>query len=154
MKTVLIALDYDPSAVKVAEYGFLFVQNMDAKVIFLHLISNSDVYSNIGHIIIKGFFAGHLKVKTEPVENPINIKQMAKDFLNKIKFHLGNDKIQIIIEESNSESAILETAKKLNVDLIVMGQHYKNWSDEKLIGSITHQVLLATTIPLLIIPIM
>jgi hypothetical protein len=55
MNNVLIALDYDVSAVNVAESGFLFSKKMNAKVIFLHLISDLDVYANVGNIIIKGF---------------------------------------------------------------------------------------------------
>jgi nucleotide-binding universal stress UspA family protein len=94
-----------------------------------------------------------LKVKTEPVEKLINTKKLTQDFLNKIKFHLGNNTIQILINESSSETTILETLKELNADVIVMGSQGRNWSNDRLIGSTTQQISLHTAIPVLIIPI-
>ena len=40
MKKVLIALDYDPTAQKVAETGFSLAKTMGAEVILLHVISD------------------------------------------------------------------------------------------------------------------
>ena len=46
MKKVLIALDYDPTAKKVAEVGFEFAKAMGAEVVLLHVISDPVYYSS------------------------------------------------------------------------------------------------------------
>lgn len=153
MKKVLIALDYDPSAVKVAESGYLLAKAIGAEVVFLHIISDLSIYSEVGLIIIKGFFAGHMNTNTELAKTPIDIENLSLDFLDKLKFHLGNNKIQTIIKESNSNKLILETAEELNVDFIVLGSHSKNWFENGALGTTAHNVLLNASIPLYIVPI-
>jgi nucleotide-binding universal stress UspA family protein len=149
MKTVLIAIDYNPCAVKVAEKGFLLANSIGAEVIFLHVISDLSVYSRIGLITISGFFANHMNTNTKLVGSPLNIKKLAYDFLDKIKFHLGNNEIRNIIKENDSVTSILETANEFDADIIIMGS-YQDWSAD----SISQQVLLRTSVPLLIIPVM
>jgi len=48
---------------------------------------------------------------------------------------------------------ILETAKRLEVDVIVMGNHSQQWLEETLIGNETKNVIQHSTIPMLIVPI-
>ncbi len=38
MKKVMIALDYDPSSVKVAEKGYALAKTMGAKIILMHVL--------------------------------------------------------------------------------------------------------------------
>lgn len=40
MNKILIALDYDPSAQKVAETGFSFAKAMKAEITLLHVMTN------------------------------------------------------------------------------------------------------------------
>jgi nucleotide-binding universal stress UspA family protein len=46
LKKVLIALDYDPTAQKVAETGYSLAKAMGAEVILLHAISDPVYYSS------------------------------------------------------------------------------------------------------------
>ena len=55
MKKVLIALDYDPTAQKVAETGNLLAGSMNAEVILLHVISDPVYYSSMDYSPIMGF---------------------------------------------------------------------------------------------------
>jgi len=45
IKKVLIAMDYDPIALKVADVGFSMAKEMGAEVILLHIIMNLMTYS-------------------------------------------------------------------------------------------------------------
>ena len=47
IKKVLIALDYNPTAQKVAETGYSISKAMNAEVILLHVISDPVYYSSI-----------------------------------------------------------------------------------------------------------
>ena len=64
MKKVLIALDFDPSAQKIAETGFSFAQRMKAEVTLLHVLANPQHYKLTEHVTIMGF-AGHLNTSEE-----------------------------------------------------------------------------------------
>ena len=49
MKKVLIALDYDPTAKKVAEVGFEFAKTMGAEIVLMHVISDPVYYSSVNY---------------------------------------------------------------------------------------------------------
>ena len=55
MKKVLIALDFNPTAQKVAEIGFSMAKSMNAEVILLHVITDPVFYSTAGYSPIMGF---------------------------------------------------------------------------------------------------
>jgi len=46
----------------------------------------------------------------------------------------------------------LETAKGLDIDVIVMGSHSRKWLENIIMGSETEAVLRKTTVPLFIVP--
>ena len=50
IKKALIALDYDPTAKKIAEQGFGLAKTMGAEVVLLHVISDP-VYYTQGNIL-------------------------------------------------------------------------------------------------------
>ena len=55
IKKVLIALDYDPTAQRVAELGFSIANAMKAKIVLLHVINEPKYYSVAGYSPIMGF---------------------------------------------------------------------------------------------------
>lgn len=152
MKKVLIALDYDPSAQKVAESGYVLAKTMDAKVVLMHVLSDPPYYFKVEHIKIMGF-SGHLDTSIKP--EIINIKpdKLSQEFLNKSKEYLGNANIETIVKEGDCSESILKTAEEMKVDLIIMGSHSRKWFENTAIGSVTEKVLMNTNIPVVIIPI-
>jgi len=55
MKKILIAIDYDPTAQKVAEEGFELAKTMGAEVVLLHVIADPVYYSSTDYSPIMGF---------------------------------------------------------------------------------------------------
>lgn len=151
MQKVLIALDYDPTAQKVAETGFSLAKNMGAKVILLHVISNPVYYSSRVYDPIMGF-TGYMALDPMQLESTDGLKKASQHFLDKSKHHLGDETIQTLVKEGDFAESILKAAKDLHVDVIVMGSHSRRWLDEILMGSVTEKVLHHTSIPLFIIP--
>jgi len=151
MKKVLIALDYDPTAQKVAEMGFELAQSMKSEVILLHVIADPIYYSSLEYSPIMGF-TGYLN--TDPLQfNAIEmLKTASLNFLDKSRIHLGDRTIETIVEDGDFAESILRTAKQQHADLIIMGSHSKKWLENIVMGSVTEQVLRQTTIPLYIIP--
>lgn len=152
MKKVLIALDYDPSAQKIAETGFALAKAMTAELILLHVVSSPMYYSSEAYSPIMGF-GGYLGTDFLQPDVMADLKNTSFDFLNKTKQHLNDSTIQTEVKEGSAAESILEVAKELHVDIIVMGSHSKKWLDKILMGSVTEKVLQHTAIPLFIIPI-
>ena len=54
-KKVLIALDYNPTAQKVAETGFSLAKSMNAEVTLLHVLTDPVLYRTSGFSPIMGY---------------------------------------------------------------------------------------------------
>ena len=151
MKKVLIALDYDPTAQKVAETGYSLAQSMNAGVTLLHVVADAIYYTSREYSPVMGF-TGFNDIGALPYINIEALKDAASHFLDETKKHLGNGEIQTRVAEGDDATAILEVAEDIGADLIVMGTHSQRWLEKILIGSVTEEVLEKTDIPLFVVP--
>ena len=151
MKKVLIALDYDPTAKKVAEVGFDFAKAMGAEIVLLHVVSDPVYYSSTDYSPIMGF-TGYMNMDPLQLNAVEELKNASLKFLDKTRSQLGDVNIQTAVEEGDLAATILKTAKKLEADVIVIGSHSQKWLENIVMGSVTEAVLRQSEIPLLIIP--
>jgi len=151
MKKVLIALDYNQTAQKVAEVGFSMAKAMNAEVILLHVISDPVYYSSAEYSPIMGF-TGYMDMGPLQLDSVDGLKKASQQFLDKSRHHLGDKTIQTLVEEGDFAESILKTAKDLHAYIIVMGSHSRKWLENIVMGSVTEKVLHHTSIPLFIIP--
>ncbi len=149
MKKILIALDYNPSAQKVAETGHRLAKSMNAKVVLLHVVSDFTYYSSLNYSPIMGFDSFSNAVETE---GGGELKRVALNYLERSKEHLNDETIQTTVRSGVFAKTILDTAKELKVDIIVMGTHSRRGLEKILLGSVAEQVLHSSVIPLFIIP--
>ena len=143
MKKVLIALDYDPTAQKVAETGFSMAKAMNAEVILLHVMVEPVYYSTPEFsplIQFSGFIERGKKLSVGLEE----LQKAIQDFLDKSKHHLGDKTIQTLVEEGDIAESIIKTAKETHADIIVVGSHSKKWLENILMGSVTERPKTAT----------
>ena len=126
MNKVLIAIDYNPTAQKVAEMGFSMAKSMDAEVILLHIITDPVFYSTAGYSPIMGF-NGYMDMGPVQLDSVDGLKNASLQYLDKSKQHLGDKTIQTIVKEGDFADAILETAKESHSDIIVIGSHSRKW---------------------------
>jgi len=151
IKTVLIALDYNPTAQKVAETGYLLAKSLGAETILLHVISDPVYYSSTDYSPIMGF-SGYMDMSPLQLDSVEGLKEASLVFLDKTKHHLGDKKIQTIAEDGDYAEVILKTAKRHEADIIVIGSHSRKWLEKIVMGSVTEKVLDQTKIPLFIVP--
>ncbi len=152
MKKVLIALDIEASAQKVAETGYSLAKSMKAEVILLHIIGGElAYYSSLGYSPIMGY-TGFAIAESPNLIAIDSIKESSKKFLEKSKQHLGDPTIQTLVEEGDTADVILQTAAKLNADIIVVGTHSRRGLEKILMGSVAEKVFHHTSIPLFVIP--
>lgn len=148
---VLIALDYNPTAQKVAEVGFSMAKSMNAEIVLLHVAIDPVFYSTSGYSPIMGFtgYDYSPEIQSDSIQG---LRNASIQFLNKTKEHLGDETIRIIVKEGDFADMILETANEINADMIVVGSHSQKWLENIVMGSVTEKILHKTTIPLFIIP--
>ena len=137
MKKILIALDYDPVAERIAEKGYE--------------LGEAFYYTSQNYSPIMGY-EGFNNLNVLPAIDIEALRKAAIDFLNSSKRHLGDENIQTIIKDGDFADSILEAANEVAANLIVMGSHGRRGLDRMLLGSVAEQVLHKTTIPLFIIP--
>lgn len=151
VKKVLIALDYNPTAQKVAEEGFSVAKAMGAEIVLLHVISDPVYYSSVEYSPIMGF-SGFMDTAQIQLESTEGLKEAAFSFLDKTRQHLGDKSIQTMVKEGDFAESILEASKALHADMIIIGSHSRKWLENIIIGSVTEKVLRHSQIPLFIIP--
>jgi nucleotide-binding universal stress UspA family protein len=152
MKKVLIALDYNPNAEKIAETGFALSKAMQAEVVLLHVMADTAYYSAYEYSPIMGF--NNFSSVDALLPDTLNeLTKGIKEFLEKSKEHLGDAGIQTVVKEGDVPTTIIETAKELQADIIVMGSHSRRGLDKILMGSVAEKVLHHSSIPLFIIPV-
>jgi nucleotide-binding universal stress UspA family protein len=152
IKRVLIALDYDNNARKIAEMGYSIAKAMEAEVVLLHVLVDATYYSAVEYSPMLGMGSFNYTDFSKLMEEE-GLKHGAKYFLENIKTHLGDDNISTKVGEGDFADIILNRADNYNSDLIVLGSYKKGWFEKMLAGDVTEKVLRQTEVPLLIVPI-
>jgi nucleotide-binding universal stress UspA family protein len=152
MKKILIALDYNPTAERIAKTGYEMAKSMNAEVTLLHVIADYTYYSSLDYSPIMGFdqFSNLGAVQMDSVTE---LENAAREYLEKTKTFLGYPSIKTLVKDGDSGDAIIDAAKNLGVDIIVLGSHSRRGLDKILMGSVAEKVLRRSKIPLFIIPV-
>ena len=139
---ILCPTDFLPSSLKAFEYAIGVAEEADAQLTLLHVV---EILAALGH------------------EPPIAEDQFARlrgAAIGDARRRLSNlvpdvarpyCMIEAIVVEGRAYKQILCQAKERRADLIVMGVHGRGAIDLLLFGSTTHQVLRASTCPVLIV---
>lgn len=151
MKKVLIALDYNPTAQKVADAGYALAKALQAKVTLLHVISDEVNYAPVENSLITGL-KDSLGVDPLAFDPDHMLTGVSQYFLDTIKQQLGDKSIETMLAEGDFADTILIKAKALEMDVLVMGSHSHRWLEDIVMGSVTAKVLKLTSIPLFIVP--
>ena len=152
MKKILIALDYAPAAQTIAETGFAVFENQHTEFTLLHVVSDPTYYGSNVYNPVMGF-GGYADLNLLEPDAMEKIKKTSLDFLEKAKNHLGGNNINTVVKEGDASTAIIELAKEIKADVIVMGSQSRNWLEHVLLGSTAESVLRHAGTPMFIIPL-
>lgn len=149
MKKILIALDYEPFAEKVAATGYAIAKAMGAEVLLLHVVMEPAYYSSTEYSPIMGYtgFGG-----VDTIELEKTLEQQAYQYLEQCRKHLGDENIKIAAVEGDFATAIIDAAAEFDADLVVMGTQQRKGFDKFFMGNLAETILNKTSIPLLAIP--
>jgi len=149
MQKVLIALDYGPTAKEVADGGYMLAKEMNAEITLLHVAMDVPYYSSLEFSPVMGY-VGFMNLDTMISDE--EIKRRALEFLDKSRDYLGSKTIELIVKQGDTPEMILQAAKELESDIIVIGSHSRKWLDKILMGSVTEKLMDESRVPLYIIP--
>jgi nucleotide-binding universal stress UspA family protein len=149
---ILIALDYSNAAEIVAEKGYLLGVSMDAKIVLLHVVDDVVYYASSNYDPITGFWGFE---PTDFIGDNVleNIEKKAVFFLRNIRNHLKDKKIQVTVKRGNVVDEILNTAKQVTADIIVLGINRNHYSDGILVGNTSEELCRHSTVPIYLVPI-
>ena len=149
MKKILIALDYDPLAEKVAATGYTIAKALNANLLLLHVVEEPAYYSSVEYSPIMGFTGFN---DTNTYEVAEGLKKEAYRFLEESRKHLGDESIELSVVEGDFADVIIYSAKEFGADMIVMGTHNRTGLDKLLLGNLSEKILNHVRVPLLTIP--
>jgi nucleotide-binding universal stress UspA family protein len=148
MKKILVALDNNSAAPKVAVAGYAIAAALHAEVTLVHVISQPAYYA-MEYAPVTGCQSGSFE-KTIALTKEIKVE--AENFLTITAEHLSSKNIKIKVLEGDTEDAILKYAAECKTDLIVMGSHNHKGLERLFVTDMAAHVLKHSKIPLFIIP--
>ncbi|NJK96695.1 MAG: universal stress protein [Bacteroidales bacterium] len=151
IRTVLVALDYEPSAQHVAETGYTVASALGASLVLMHVVADNVYYSTPEYSPVMGF-TGFSSTDITGQVGMADLKVASQDYLNITKHHLGDDNIQTMVIEGDTPQSIIDAAIAVDAGMVVLGSHNRRGLDRMLMGSTAEDVLRKITIPLLVVP--
>jgi len=148
MKKICIALDYNPSAEKVAKTGYAYAKAMGAEIVLVHVISDASYYA----IDYSPFLGYSSPFNTGSMLLVQELMDGASNFLKDSATHLGEEKIKTAVLEGEADVAILDYVKENKMDLLVIGTHSQSSLENVLLGNTAVKIVRHTKIPLLVVP--
>ncbi len=135
-KTILCPVDFSEFSQRAIRYAAAFAQQNHARLIVYHCVPSAMALSGFPEGIPVGWQDWNSRV-TDQMENVLSLCK------------LYNIDVSSKIETGDASSGILNTAKEVDADLIVMGTHGLSGYEAILMGSVTNKVVHKSTVPVL-----
>ncbi len=152
MKKICIALDYNPSAEKVAQTGYAYAKALGSETILAHVTSDL-AYYNLDYSPIMGYI---YPINTKGINIAAEISHVAENFLSAAAEHLGGKDIKTEVLNGipdNTAKTLLKFCETNLIDLLVIGTHGHSALENVLMGNTAVRVVRHTKIPLLVVPV-
>lgn len=142
MKTILTPVDFSTATAGVLDAAVQLAAPLEAEIVLLHVVQPPMVTSDYG-------------LALENVQEIIAVSEKAAD---RQLAHLTSQlaergaKVRSLHVNGTAVPSILEQAKALNADYIVLGSHGHTAFYDLLVGSTTHGILKKAACPVLVVP--
>jgi nucleotide-binding universal stress UspA family protein len=140
IKKVLWATDFSAESKEALAYADRFAKTFKAKLLALHVVPDFSP-------VLYEAWPGAEAELTGRIEAG---KVAARAELDRICETQGVCPSKVVIAQGSAAKVILQTAKKENADLIVVGRRGISGHEVNLIGSVTHQILRGSRVPVLV----
>ncbi len=141
IKKILCALDLSDATPRVAEYAVLTAKAYDAEIVVAYAAPPLTQYAGfeIQPKLIE-MFSDEISTGAE--------KNMEKA----IAEHFAGVKTESLIKVGDPADVIIDAAKSVGADMIVMGTHGRRGYDRFLLGSVAEKVVKGAKLPVLTVP--
>ncbi|MFX1513369.1 MAG: universal stress protein [Promethearchaeota archaeon] len=143
---MLIAIDNSNHAMQAAKEGFALATQLKIPVTLIHIVDDYRV----------SILKRHFIVSEEEAFN--RLKEEGEEFLEKVKEQgvATGLEVDTVLTNGSPAQKIVEIAKKIGADLIVMGTRGDSiemgLGHRKFLGSISHSVIKKSPIPVYVVP--
>jgi nucleotide-binding universal stress UspA family protein len=146
IRNILIPVDFSENSQKAVEYGLFMARSHGAKVYMMHVISQR-VVDAIHELSIKGY-------KGDFVEIMRNVRQdREKEMRSLVASSMADGlEIEFILKEGKPGTEIIDVAKEIKADLIVIGHQGRSALGGILLGSVAQYVVNHAPSPVLVVP--
>ncbi len=136
-KRILCPIDHSDCSKEALKYAVSFARKDNAKLILLHIID------------IRAFNEG-LDTISAQVPDEDTLKQLKEKLLECIPEEIRDDMdVEAIVAQGIPFSEIIITAKKNEVDVIVIGSHGRTGISHMMLGSVSEKVVRKAPCPVL-----
>lgn len=158
VRHILLATDLSPTARYAALHACSLGDQFHAEVTVVHVIPDmidllsSEVGTNLADFVHTSQWQDYHKREIERVREMMTgrIRATASNFAKKIPHcYLSEKAIRVGIGDPAME--IVNTARQGTYDLIIMGSHGHGKLEQAMIGSVTHEVIRQSDIPVLVV---
>ena len=153
---ILVTTDLTPNSEFAFKHAVMLGRRNDAKIYLLHVLPQVDstmrnyISSMLGEKQLKELEQNNMEKARNEMEQEIDnfAKKELANFPEDLARFAGTE-----VVVGHPVIKILETAKRLDVDLIVMGTHGKGVIEQAFLGSVAEKVLKKSTWPVFVIPL-
>jgi len=137
-KVIVVATDFSPSAEAALDHALALAERLKARVFLVHTYQ----------LPLIGFPDGVVAASAELASRIIN---QAQEALSEAVAKRAGSGVEIvpILKQADPRDGLLEVAKEVSADLIVMGTHGRRGLARALIGSVAESLVRASPLPVL-----
>lgn len=144
MKTIVAAIDFSDASKPILEAAATLARALDEGLHLIHVVEAEPTYAAYG--FSPDEFPAMQEVQRESLERAkIKITQMAGE--------LGIKGIETAVLQGQPLHTILEYAKEVEADLLVLGSHGHGFLSSLLLGSVAEGCVRKAQFPALIVPV-
>lgn len=141
-KTILFATDFSECSQRAFEYAYALCKTSGARLEIIHTIGEP--------VDLRGFYVPHVSFDVLAKEIEDSAKKMMEEFCAE---NLSDtDDYGTLVISGMPYEEIIQQAKNVEADIIVMGTHGRSGLDHVLFGSTTEKVVRKSPVPVLSVP--
>jgi nucleotide-binding universal stress UspA family protein len=149
LRKVLVAVDGSEASVKATDFALTIAKNNEAEAIFLHVLESAKAAKELEEEVAP---TQRLPEPADKIYLDSNLRKIMKKYETLIQ--RGGVKHTAKVLVGKPADKIVETAKKLNVDMIVLGfVGLKGVRKVGVLGSVSRAVSEKSTVPVTIVPL-
>jgi nucleotide-binding universal stress UspA family protein len=153
---ILVTTDLTPNAEFAFKHAVMLARHNGAKIYLLHVLPqvDSSMRSYLSAVLGESRLEGFEKSNMEKAQD--DLKRTLDDFAKQELASFPEDLARFAGTEvvtGHPVIKILETADRLDVDLIVMGTHGKGAIEQAFLGSVAEKVLKKSKRPMFVVPL-